>query len=55
MNDPPELRLVANPQAFMAILNNDSESVRFNALQTLDDMTTCECLRHGIFIIRAFA
>ncbi|MGP0088751.1 MAG: hypothetical protein ACLPKB_02140 [Xanthobacteraceae bacterium] len=49
MGDAPELLLFSNPEAFMAVVNNHDETERAQVLSTLDDMVTCEVLRHGIF------
>ena len=49
MDSAPELLLLTNPKAFMAVVNNHDAAERVRSLHTLDDMVTCEALRHGIF------
>ena len=49
MNESKELLLLSDPQSFMAVVWENDPKKRIQNLHTLDDMMTCEALRHGIF------
>ncbi len=49
MSDPTDLLLITDPQSFMAVVQEHDPEKRIQSLHTLDDMMTCEALRHGIF------
>lgn len=41
--------LISDPKRFMEIVQNNDTKTRVRSLNTLDDMMTCEALRHGIY------
>lgn len=49
MTNANDLLLRTDPQSFMAIVQEHDPKKRINSLYTLDDMMSCEALRHGIF------
>jgi predicted HAD superfamily phosphohydrolase len=49
MTDFPPLLLIENPEAFMAVVQNDDPRERVKLLQTFDDVVVCEVRRHGIY------
>ena len=49
MDKEPEVLLLADFKAFMAVVQNHDAGERAQSLHTLDDIMTCEALRHGIF------
>jgi hypothetical protein len=49
MNKSPELLLISDPEAFMDVVQEQDPGKRIRSLHSLDDMMTCEALRHGIF------
>jgi len=53
MSNPAELLLISDPKLFMAIIHEQDPAKRVRSLHTLDDLVTCEALRHGIFDDRA--
>ncbi|WP_291207152.1 hypothetical protein [Hyphomonas sp.] len=53
MGNDVEVLLLANPQRFMEVVQDDDAESRVRSLNTLDDMMTCEALRHGLYNDRA--
>jgi hypothetical protein len=53
MSNAHELLLMADPKLFMAVVHEPDPAKRVRSLHTLDDLMTCEALRHGIFDDRA--
>jgi len=49
MDEEPEVLLLTDSKAFMAVVQNHDAEERVQSLHTLDDIMTCEALRHGIF------
>ncbi len=49
MSESAELLLLSDPQAFMDVVHEHNIEQRMKSLHTLDDIVTCEVLRHGIF------
>lgn len=49
MDSAPRPLLLENPRAFMDIVRNHDDEVRAYGLHTIDDLVTCEMLRHGLF------
>jgi hypothetical protein len=48
MTDKPDFICRLDPERFMAIVLNEDRGERYAALTEVDDLITCECLRHGI-------
>jgi hypothetical protein len=48
MSNPAELLLMSDPKLFMAVVHEQDPEKRVRSLHTLDDLMTCEALRHGI-------
>src|SRR6516164_675286 len=53
MSNPAELLLRSDPKLFMAVVHEQDPEKRALSLHALDDLMTCEALRHGIFDDRA--